>query len=111
MINVEKKDNTEIITFTIDKINALITEDLRTEISKIFENANSKIVINLKGVNYIDSSGFGCFLSIMKVARNNYGTMKFVNPESSVMEVFKTLHLDTIFEIYDNLDTCLESMK
>ena len=109
MINVEKSDKADIITFTIDKINALITEDIREEISQLYENANSKVVINLQGINYIDSSGFGCFLSIMKTARNNYGVLKFVNPEPSVMEVFKTLHLDTIFEIYDNIDTCLES--
>ena len=111
MINVEKRDKADIITFTIDKINALITEDLRQEISKLYQNANSQVVINLKGVHYIDSSGFGCFLSIMKTARNNYGVLKFVNPEPAVMEVFKILHLDTIFEIYDSLDTCLESLN
>ncbi len=111
MIIVEKTDKADIITFTIDKINALITEDIREEISKLYQNTNSKVVINLQGINYIDSSGFGCFLSIMKIARNNYGVLKFINPEPSVMEVFKTLHLDTIFEIYDNLDTCLESLQ
>lgn len=110
MINIEKKDNTEIITFTVDKINALITEDLRTEISKSFDNANAKVIINLSGVNYIDSSGFGSFLAIYKAARNNYGTMKFANPEPAVMEVFRTLRLDTVFEIYDDMESCLQSM-
>jgi len=36
MINIEKKDKVDIITFTIDRINALITEELRDEISKVF---------------------------------------------------------------------------
>ncbi len=111
MINIEKTDNADIVTFTIDKINALITEDIKAGISKLYDIANTTVIINLKGVNYIDSSGFGCFLSIMKIARNNYGILKFVSPEPSVMEVFKTLRLDTVFEIYDNLETCLESLK
>jgi len=110
MINIENIDKVDIITFSIDKINALITDDIRNEISKLFENANRKVVIDLKGVQYIDSSGFGCFLSIMKAARSNYGTLKFTSPEPSVMEVFKTLHLNTVFEIYDDRDECVRSM-
>jgi len=111
MINVEKKDKVDIVTFTTDKINALIADDIREEISKLFENANSKVVIDLTGVQYIDSSGFGCFLSIMKAARNNYGVLKFTSPEPSVMEVFKTLHLNTVFEIFDDQGACLESFN
>jgi anti-anti-sigma factor len=93
----------------VNKIDALITEEIREGISKSFINSNSKVIIDLTGVEYIDSSGFGCFLSIMKTARNNYGILKFANPEPGVMEVFRTLHLQTVFQIYDNIDTCLKS--
>lgn len=111
MINIEKRGKIEIITFTIDKINALITDEIRDMINKVFENGNSKVIIDLSGVNYIDSSGFGCLLSIMKTARNNYGILKFVNPEPSVMQVLQTLNLHTVFEIYDDLDVCLRTMR
>jgi len=111
MINIEKQDKIDIINFSIAKINALITEDIRNEIIKLFENANAKVVIDLKGVQYIDSSGFGCFLSIRKAARSNYGSLKFACPEPAVMEVFKTLHLNTVFEIYDDWDECIRSMR
>jgi anti-sigma B factor antagonist len=111
MINIEKKDKIVIISFSINKINALITDELRDEIIKEFDNSNSKVIINLKGVEYIDSSGFGCFLSIMKAARNNYGALRFVNPEPKVMELFQTLHLHTVFQIYDDLDTCIKSFR
>ena len=77
MINIEKRDKIDIITFTVDRINALITDELRDEIGKVFENANSKVIIDLKGVQYIDSTGFGCFLSVMRTARNNYGILRF----------------------------------
>ena len=73
MINIEKKDKIDIISFTVNKINALITDEIREFINKVFDKSNSKVIIDLKGIEYIDSSGFGCFLSIMKSARNNYG--------------------------------------
>jgi anti-anti-sigma factor len=111
MINVEKRDKIDIITFSVNRINALITDEISEEINKLFNNGVSKFILNLKGVAYIDSSGFGCLLSVLKSARNNYCTLKLANPEPSVMQVLQTLHLHTIFEIYDDLDTCIRSMR
>jgi anti-sigma B factor antagonist len=111
MINIEKRDKIDIISFSADRINALVTDDIRGEISKLFEVSNSKVIINLKGVEYIDSSGFSCFLSVMRTARNNYGSLKFTNPEPSVLELFHTLHLNTIFQIFDNIEDCIRSFR
>ena len=109
MIIIEKKDKIDIISFSVSKINALITEEIRVTLNKIFDNSNTKMIIDLKGVEYIDSSGFGCFLSVMKTARSNYGYLKFANPEPGVMELLQTLHLHTIFQIYDDIDICIRS--
>lgn len=112
MISIEKNNNDiEIISFTVSKINALITDDIRDNINKEFDNSNAKVIINLQGVEYIDSSGFGCFLSVMKAAKNNYGVLKFASPEPRVMELFHTLHLHTVFQIYDDLDSCIKSFN
>ena len=111
MINIEKRNKIDIITFTVDRINALIADDLKNEISKVFENGNSRVILDLKGVQYIDSTGFGCFLSVMRTAKNRYGALKFVCPEPAIMKVFETLNLQTVFEIYDNMDDCLRSME
>jgi anti-anti-sigma factor len=111
MIKIEKNNKIDVISFSVNKINALIIEEIKDGINKVFENSNSKVIIDLKGVEYIDSSGFGCFLSVMKSARSNYGVLKFVNPEPKVMELFQMLHLHTIFQIYDNMDTCIRSFN
>lgn len=111
MIKIEKKDKIDIISFSVNKINALITDEIRDGICKVLDNTNSKVIIDLKGVEYIDSSGFGCFLSVMKAAKSNYGVLKFANPEPRVMELFQTLHLHTVFQIYDNVDTCIRSFN
>jgi anti-anti-sigma factor len=111
MINIEKRNKIDIITFTVDRINALIADDLKNEISKVFENGNSRVILDLKGVQYIDSTGFGCFLSVMRTAKNSFGTLKFVCPEPAIMKVFETLNLQTVFEIYNSVNDCLRSFE
>jgi anti-anti-sigma factor len=111
MISTEKRDKIDIVTFNVDRINALITDEIREEINKLFGSGVSRIILDLSGVKYIDSSGFGCLLSVMKSARNNYGLLKLANPEPAVMQVLQTLHLHTVFEIYDDLEACVRSMR
>jgi anti-anti-sigma factor len=111
MLNFEKRDKIDIISFSVNKINALIIDEIRERIIKIFDVSNSKVIIDLKGVEYVDSSGFSCFLSVMKAARNNYGVLKFANPEPRVSELFETLHLHTVFQIYNDIDSCIRSFR
>ncbi|HEX2920881.1 MAG TPA: STAS domain-containing protein [Bacteroidales bacterium] len=111
MISIEKRDKVDVITFSVNKINALITEEIKEKISRVFDVSNSKVVIDLTGITYIDSSGFGCFLAILKIARNNYGMLKLAHPEPTIMELFKTLYLHNVLQIYDDLDTAVRSFK
>jgi anti-sigma B factor antagonist len=111
MVNIERRDNIEVVTFTVNRINALVADEIKDQIVRLFENANTKVVIDLKGVEYIDSSGFGCFLSSFKAARNNYGAIKFASPEPSVKALFETLNLHTIFEIFSDTGSCIRSFR
>lgn len=111
MVNIERQDKIDVITFSIDKINALVTDEIRTEINRVFEPMNAKVIIDLSGIKYIDSSGFGCLLSILKNARNNYGVLKFASPEPQVLQTLQLLNLHTVFDIYENLETCRQSLR
>ena len=111
MINIEKRNKVDIISFNVDKINALIADDLKNEISKVLNNTNPRVILDLKGIHYIDSTGFGCFLSVYKTAKNNYGVLKFVCPEPAIIKVFETLNLNSIFDIFGDLEDCINSFR
>ena len=111
MITIEKLDNNiDLVSFnTLEKLNATVSEDVKSELGRLFEVPNAQIVVDLEGIKYIDSSGFGCFLTTMKAARNNYGKFKICNIDPDLYAVFKTLQLHTILDLYDDLGSCLNS--
>jgi len=112
MLKTEKINNIDVVTFEgVKKLNALITEEVKEKLTQFFEKPNTKLILNLEGINYVDSSGFGVFLSIMKTANNNYGFLKLCNIAPEVMELFKLLQLHNIFEIYEDLDDCVKSFS
>ncbi|HOM41183.1 MAG TPA: STAS domain-containing protein [Bacteroidales bacterium] len=75
MVTSEKRGNIEIVSFTLNKLDALVADEVREEVSRLFNEPNSRVIINLKGIQYIDSTGFGSLLSILRSARNNYGVV------------------------------------
>ncbi|MCK5691358.1 MAG: STAS domain-containing protein [Bacteroidales bacterium] len=93
------------------RLNAMIAEPVKVQLLEYFNKPNTNLVFDLQGISFIDSTGFGVFLSIMKAANNNYGQFKICNVNSEVMELFKLLQLHHVFEIYNELDPCLKSFN
>ncbi len=112
MLKIENKDDIIIVSFNgVNRFNALITEQVKEEIKSLFSSPNTKLILDLSGIQFIDSSGFGVFLSIMKTANNNYGYFKISNINEEVMELFKLLQLHNVFEIYNLREDALKSFN
>lgn len=111
MIYSEKRDsNTELLRFTnMDRIDSTISEELSNTILKFFDFPGAKIILDFSGISYIDSTGFGVLLKALKAARSNYGTIKLCSIKPGLMQLFITLHLHTLFEIYDNPELSIAS--
>jgi anti-sigma B factor antagonist len=112
MLKVEIIKDVTVVKFNnTDRINALITEAVKDQLKLFFNKSETKLVLNLEGIKFIDSSGFGVFLSIMKTATNNHGHFKICNVSNEVMELFKLLQLHNVFEIYSSVDESVASFN
>jgi anti-sigma B factor antagonist len=111
---LETRTMDEIIVVKLkdsDRFNALIAEPVKEQLLECYSKPNVNLAFDLEGINFIDSSGFGVFLSALKAASNNYGQFKICNISKEVTELFKLLQLHHVFEIYDELDACIASFK
>ncbi|MBN1117520.1 MAG: STAS domain-containing protein [Bacteroidales bacterium] len=110
MLKVENVNNVIVTRFdNVDRFNALITEQVKEELKKILSAPNTNLALNLKGVKFIDSSGFGVFLSVLKTAASNKGKFKLCCIGKEVLELFKLLQLHNVFEIHESEEACVAS--
>jgi anti-sigma B factor antagonist len=61
-----------------------------------------KIVLNLDGVNFIDSSGIGELLRTYTAVTNEERQLIFLNLTRKIREVMAIAKLLTVFQVYDN---------
>lgn len=60
-----------------------------------------KIVVDLSGVTYISSAGWGIFIGEIKEIRSHGGDLKLAGMVGDVFEVFQLLEFQSILESYD----------
>jgi len=112
MLKTEKINNVIVVKFNdIDRFNALIVEPVKEQLKSLFNKPDTRLALNLEGIKFIDSSGFGVLLSIMKTANNNHGQFKICNIRPEVMELFKLLQLHNVFDLYENQEDCIKNFN
>lgn len=60
-----------------------------------------EIVLNLSGVNYIDSGGLGTLVGVYSSARSNGADIKLAGLGQRLRDVLQITKLVTVFEVYD----------
>lgn len=82
--------------------------ELRDLVKKLIPE-NKKILLNLGGVNYIDSGGLGTLVAIYTTARNAGVSVKLANLTQRVGDLLQVTKLLTVFEVYDSEGKALQS--
>jgi anti-sigma B factor antagonist len=77
---------------------------LRDMINGLLASGKRYFVLNIAGVNYMDSSGLGQMVTIWTSVRGKSGHMTVLRPTKRVRRLFEITHLNTIFEILENED-------
>jgi anti-sigma B factor antagonist len=80
-------------------------------IRELVKNGERKILLNLKGVSYIDSSGIGELIGALTAVQRQGGELKLVNPSPTVVDLLRITRLDTLFDVRDNEESAIQSFS
>jgi anti-sigma B factor antagonist len=80
-------------------------------VRELAKKGRKKIVLNLGGVSYVDSSGVGQLVGALTSARNQGGDTKLVKPSSNILLLLKTTKLDTVFDIHEEETAAIQSFS
>src|SRR6476660_8848457 len=65
-------------------------------------SGTQQIVVNLSGIEYIDSGGLGALFGMLATTRYQHGYMKLVHPYQRVAELFQVTRLNRVFKSYES---------
>lgn len=91
------------------RLNAVAAPDLKSRLKELVAGGHSRVIIDLKDVSFIDSSGLAALVSGFRTTREAGGTMKLAGLGEQTLTVFKLTRLDHEFEIHPDAEAALSS--
>ena len=85
-------------------IDTITASELENLVEKLIGQNRFKIVVDLGGVEYISSAGWGIFVSKIQEIRDHGGDLKLVNMIPNVSEIYELLEFEHIIQAFDTLD-------
>jgi anti-sigma B factor antagonist len=101
MITVNKLDNSDktMVEINREKLDVLNMKRLKEKMLEIIADGNTNIIINLKQITFIDSSGLSVLISLFKHIKTLNGSMVLCGLNTQPTELLEITQLDKIFTI------------
>lgn len=102
----EQVADTLVVAVQERRLDATLAPAFRTELCRLIDGGERRLVLDLAEVRMIDSSGLGAIVSVFKHL-GGQGRLRICNPQDGVRAVFKLTHMDRVFELFDSRDTAV----
>ena len=110
-MNFKTEINGKVVVVFVkeERLDANNSEELKSELNRIFESGSKDLIVDLKEVRFIDSSGLGVLVSGFKNASTRQGTIKLSGLQTQVKSMFELTRLHRVFDIFPTVGDALES--
>lgn len=72
---------------------------LREELTRTISRGSHHLVVDLSGVEFLDSSGLHALVGALKKVRTYDGSLRLVGARDRVLKIFRITHLTKVFDL------------
>ena len=94
----EKVGDVTVAAVPVEELDESNAGEFKRDVAPLLE-ANTKLVLDLSRLRFIDSSGLGVFISCLRKLNANGGDLKLCGMSKQVRAVFELVRLHRVFDI------------
>ena len=98
LIDVTHEREVAVLTLRVKRLDASVAPAFKQEVLNLIAEQENRLVLDLAGVEFIDSSGLGALVSVLKAIGGN-GALAVCNASSGVMSLFRLTRMDKVFAL------------
>ncbi|HEY3339759.1 MAG TPA: STAS domain-containing protein [Propionicimonas sp.] len=102
--NVDDVRTDLAIIRAVGRLNMVAAPELRDVVARLVQSGKSRLVVDLSGVEFMDSSGLGALIGALKTTRQAGGDLRIAAPGEQVLMVLQLSNVDRILKPYENAD-------
>ena len=107
-----RKEGNVIVVYLAGRLDVHLSAEIEKEINSIIQKeTDCHLLLNLKDVEYMSSSGLRIFVSTMRILKESKRKLKLVEMNNAVKKIFEVVELMDMFDIYDTEAEGLKSFQ
>lgn len=103
-------DNALIVTPLEERLDARVATDFKERMAELIASGNTKIVLDLSKVEFIDSSGLGAIVSSLK-RMGGRGDLVVCGLQETTMTMFRLTRMDRVFQVFDSEQQAVSALR
>lgn len=108
----ETMEGVLIITPQVDSLDANDTTEFKEKVNLLIKkHENRRVVLDLHHVQFIDSSGLGAFLSLLRALHAYGGELKLASMNKQIRTLFELVSMHKVFEIFNTKSDAVNSFS
>ena len=88
----------------VGRLNMVSASALRETVAAALTQGRSRVVVDLSGIDFVDSSGLGALIGCLKSARQVGGDLRIAQPTPQVTMVLQLSNLDRVLKSYGSTE-------
>lgn len=108
-VKSEQRNRVLIVIPQGKRLDASTSTSLKSTLVDFINEGATRIVLDLSGLDFIDSSGLGAMISILKTLGDD-GEIVLCGISQTLMSLFRLTKLDRIFQIFPTADEAVQAL-
>jgi anti-sigma B factor antagonist len=102
-IDVRRVDSHAVVDVK-GEIDVYTAPKLREKLIELVSEGAYDVVVNLEGVDFLDSTGLGVLVGALKRVKAHDGSLALVCTQDKILKIFKITGLTKVFPIHDSVE-------
>lgn len=104
---VTRREGVHTVISVTGEIDVYTAPTLRERLNEVVASGQHHLVVDMAGVDFLDSTGLGVLVGGLKRVRSQNGTLQLVCDQEKILKVFRITGLTKVFPIHPTLEQAL----
>ena len=110
LVSVDERDGWAVVRASGD-LDLTTAPRLREQVVKVVTGGQPRVVLDLQGVDFVDSTGLGVIVGLLKRTRGQGGDLRLVSTRPSLRKVLELTGIDRALELAPTVDEALRTQE
>ena len=106
-VDDSRSNSAHVVVAVRGEVDIATAPKLREKLVELASQGAQQVVVDLEGVEFLDSTGLGVLIGGMKRLRGVDGDLTLVCTQPRILKVFEITGLNRAFTIYESVDSAV----